>query len=537
MNEHNGSLPCRTVGEWALYSGRDYKNPFFDVIVDATFTGPTGRAWTVPAFYDGVGPGGSHIWRVRFNPGEAGRWTYRTVSRPANPDLDQGGAFEVTATGARGFLQSAPGQAWGFGYESGEPAFLLGDTVYNLFGMACCGGDVEGFLRRRAEQGFNLFRVRAQVSPFHPPDGYSTWQTRRTWPWGGSEQAPQFDRFKLDYFCTVDRVVRLAEALGVGFEVIMEAWGFEFPFNNRALFVPEWEELWLRYLIARYDAFNCVYFWTLMNEYEFYPDGDWRHNLVADRWAMRVGRRVKGLAAHGHVVSVHNGPRMPPFAQRFAADPGAIDAVMFQAWGASDADRGWLAAGIEEEIRQSLAGWPGSALLAEYGYERNPELPITFPPFAYCDSSHNRRGAWRGAFCALGVINGFENTWGPVMNLDRDQEGVSYLQNVRRFFTQVVPFERLRPAPEIVLSGRFEWGHQPLALATEDRDLVAVYLPAGGAVTLDLPKRPYDARWYDPRTGDLCPGDVQDAGLCFIAPPGSDQQGRPLDWVLVLSAG
>ena len=63
--------------------------------------------------------------------------------------------------------------------------------------------------------------------------------------------------------------MRQAEALSVGFEMIMEAWGFEYPFNNRAVFVPEWEELWMRYLIARYDAFNCVFFWTPMNEYEY----------------------------------------------------------------------------------------------------------------------------------------------------------------------------------------------------------------------------------------------------------------------------
>jgi hypothetical protein len=146
--------------------------------------------------------------------------------------------------------------------------FLFGDTTYNLFGMAQCGTDVSSFLHRRAEQGFNLLRVRLPVSPFHPPDGYSDWQNRRTWPWGGSEQAPRFDRLNLEYFHTVDQVVRIAEELGIGLEMIMEAWGFEFPFNSRQIFTVEWEELWLRYLIARYDAFTSTYFWTPLNEYE-----------------------------------------------------------------------------------------------------------------------------------------------------------------------------------------------------------------------------------------------------------------------------
>ncbi len=92
----------------------------------------------------------------------------------------------------------------------------------------------------------------------------------------------------------------------------MEAWGFEFPFNSRNIFVPEWEELWLRYLIARYDAFRAVAVWTLMNEYEFYPNGDWHYKPVADRWAIRVARWVKSVASHGHPVAVYNGPRLPP---------------------------------------------------------------------------------------------------------------------------------------------------------------------------------------------------------------------------------
>jgi len=114
----------------------------------------------------------------------------------------------------------------------------------------------------------------------------------------------------------------------------------------------------VRYLIARYDAFRSAYFWTLMNEYEYYPDGNWHHNPVADRWAMRVGCWVKQVAQHGHVVSVHNGPNDPPFARRFVADPEAVDAIMFQTWGTTAERDAWLAAGIEDRIKAS----PGASV-------------------------------------------------------------------------------------------------------------------------------------------------------------------------------
>jgi len=82
--------------------------------------------------------------------------------------------------------------------------------------------------------------------------------------------------------------VRLASDLGIGFEMIMEAWGFEYPFNQRGVFLPEYEGLWMRYLVTGYDAFTSVYIWTLMNEYEYYPDGDWRYNRAAVLWTINV---------------------------------------------------------------------------------------------------------------------------------------------------------------------------------------------------------------------------------------------------------
>ncbi|MEA3346369.1 MAG: hypothetical protein U9Q78_09065 [Chloroflexota bacterium] len=196
---------------------------------------------------------------------------------------------------------------------------------------------------------------------------------------------------------------------------------------------------------------------------------------------------LEEMGQHGHIVSVHNGPRVPPFAERFAADPEAIDSVMYQAWGTRGEDDGWLAAGIEDWIQESLKDWNGSAVFAEYGYERNPDLSLNIPGHAFCDAEHTRRGAWRGTFCALGVIHGFENSWGPWMNLDQDQPGLAYLLHLRRFFIEVVPFHRMQPASTVVVPSDRESGHRPLALSSEDCDVVAVYLPVGGRVELDLP--------------------------------------------------
>ncbi len=516
----------RTVAEWVMRSGRRYRSPFADVVLDMILTDPTGREHRMPGFHDGGG-----TWRVRFNPGLSGRWTFRTRSRPTNPDLDHEGFFEVTPREAPDFLRADPTVGWGFRFEDGTPVLIRGDTAYDLFGFDLCGGDVDGFLRRRAAQGFNLLRVKLTCGSFHPPSARYRWQTRSLWPWGGSPQAPRFDELNLDWLQSVDRTVRRIEAMGsLGLELIMECNGWEFPFNSRAIFTPEWEELWMRHLLARYDAFSCTWLWTPLNEYELYPNGAWGWSETADRWAVRIARWMKGTAPHGHVNSIHNGPRLPPFAERFRFDPEAIEAVMFQDWGATDREGGWLAAGLEGAIDAAFAGWAGSRVLAEWGYERNPALEAHFPNHEQCGRGHTRRGAWRAAGRAMGYVAGFENSWGPWMRLEEDQPGVADLQVLNRFLTRDCPFDGLAPRPDLV-TGDFAPGRRPRALASEGLERVVVYFPAGRAARIEAAPS-HAARWFDPRSGASGPAARAPDG-CFAAPGGCDEDG-PLDYALVL---
>lgn len=516
----------RTVHEITARSSRPYASPFADVTVDGEFVAPSGRLVTHPAFHDGDG-----TWKLRFNPDETGTWRYRILSRPTDAELADEGSFEVVEAETRGFLRSTPGSATGFRYENGEDVYLLGDTTYELFGMDYCGGDVAGFVRRRASQGYNLLRIRVPVSRFHPPNSHCEWQVKRCWAWGGSEQAPRFDLLNLEWFRSADRTVAMIGEAGIGIEMIMEAWGFEFPFNHRALFTAEHEAMWLRYLIARYDAYPQVYFWTPLNEYEYHTNGDWNWKPAADKWALRIARWIKATGAHGHPVAMHNGPVMPPFAERFKADPEAVDTIMFQCWGARDSEQGWLATGIDTQIAESLRGWGGTAMLAEWGYERDETAPLNFPGFEFCDRNHNRRGGWRGAFSGLSVGNGFEFTWSPAMVLDRDQPGASDLAHIGGFMTNLA--RHGRPVPADIVAGEHTVGTTPLALSAGDT--LAVYLPAGGMATLSVAGR-HRLGWFDPREGTLRDaGTVEGDTLSLTSPGGEDEKGRPFDWVATLT--
>ena len=232
---------------------------------------------------------------------------------------------------------------------------------------------------------------------------------------------------------------------------------------------------------------------------------------------------------------MHNGPRIPPFAERFRADPHAVDAIMFQEWGTRERDDGWLAAGIEELIHLAFRGWRGSAVFAEWGYERNERFGLKLPHHEFCDRDHTRRSAWRGAFCGFGIIGGFENAWGPWMLLEEDQPGVADMSVLKTFLTEVVPFADVAPVAGAA-QGAHALGRRPLVLANPSRDLAAVYLPVGGSAEIALDGlKASKAEWFDPRTGKrhAAKAQISSGKLAATAPGGESGPGRPYDWILV----
>src|SRR4249920_2840787 len=72
------------VRKWGRFeqefkSKANYENPVQDVRLGVVFTGPSGESTVVNAFWDG-----GKIWRVRFSPGEVGKWIYSTACSDAN---------------------------------------------------------------------------------------------------------------------------------------------------------------------------------------------------------------------------------------------------------------------------------------------------------------------------------------------------------------------------------------------------------------------------------------------------------------------
>ncbi len=532
------------VCEFAAVTSKRYSNPYWDVELRAEFIHEdSGITQKASGYYDGADGADEAerlIWRIRWTPMHEGEWSCRIFSIPEDGELKS--EFQLMIGPAeresKGFLRADPARPFGFRFDNGEPFFLFGDTIYNLFGAHYCGVDVGSIMKHRKSQGINYIRARLQVSPYHP-DVPNQWQNRDCWPWGGSSQLPDFMRFNLDYFKAVDEVVTLASELGIGLELILQGWMFEFPFNDRGKFIAEYEEFWHQYIVARYAAFDSVFLWCPANEYEFYPTGAaGKYHKESNRWLKRLSKQIRSMDPYAHPIGAHNWEKSIPLHERLG-DCDTIDVYLVQTnWGDETQDGKLdapLCKGLEKDMRIHSGHSVKVAVCAEFGYERTEGL-FTAPWHQRMDQHHTRRGQWRAGFSGHTVVHGFNNTWGAHMRVDKDSPGTAYLTHYFRFMTEIVRFDTLSPAPEklVSASGTEEEGTMPLCLSDEAGVVIIVYFPAAGSC--ELAANPADGgsyRWFNPRNGELTDS-LPFESSAFASPVSAEESSGGDDWVLLL---
>lgn len=519
---------------------QEVKNPFWDIEVNAVFTNNIQKIeQKLYGFYDGKDENGEHVWKIRWVPNFPGEWTCNISSYPFTQELMKEFTIQVDAEeiNKKGFLRAYPKEKWGLWFDNREPFFLLGDTMYNLFGAHYCGVDVESVLRHRKAQGVNYVRARMQVSPFHPHTG-NTWQTKACWPWGGSAQMPDFTRFNLDYFHAVDEVISVMTDLGMGLELIFEAWLGEFPFNDRNKFLSEYEELWFKYIISRYTAYPAVYVWCPANEYEFYPIGEVKYHSEADRWLKRLASTIRQYDPYHHPIGAHNWEQKVPLAERLD-HVDEIDIYLVQTDWLSELmkfDRdASLCMWLKDQMNHHSAKKEKVAICAEFGYEAAGNL-YTVDVHERFDHNHTRRGQWRAGFSGYPVVHGFNNTWGSYMTIEPDAVGAASMIHYYRFMTEEIKFYEMAPKDLFLFaSGSEEEGTLPICLANDDRSVVSVYFPTKGQCELELSSdHEYAASWMNPRTGEK--SETFSLRTQRISTPESNEGNESWgdDWVLLL---
>jgi hypothetical protein len=530
----NAEVPAwrRWEVHWIELHGRSHvENPFRDAALVGEFTSPSGRTIVTEGFYQG-----DDRWGLCLALDEEGDW--RGLWRGEGVEVHLSGPLRCTPPRNHGPIRIHPDNPYAFAHADGTPFFPMGDTCYGLYSDSPITRVLQmKYLTTRRSQGFNFVRLGVLHSPTHgqtDPD---------FWPWGGTPEKPDLDRFNPRFFQGLDMLFGGMLVQGMNAELIVLNY-YLWPFTDVKIWTPQRERQWLRYITARYAAFPNLFLWTIANEYETHPDGRYRLDVPGDPdWAKATTRFIKQHDPYRHPVTVHpvisastrgsspNDPFDPPW--RIGAFFGKDDAmdVLSQQTGQSGEGVVW---------DEQLQCWTGDApdlvaslradrrygrpvLNTESGYEYLRGHPTEKKQVHHTDKV--RHSAWRivcaGGYFAAGFNGtiGHNDVWNRIDAPNRytfvvkDEGAAEQLGLLYDFFT-TLPFWRMQPFEAVS-------GDMAVALAEPGRVYV-IYLPHGGAATVDLSDvdRALAVRWLNPRSGATTRGpDTAGGAKCSFQPP------------------
>jgi hypothetical protein len=521
-------LPAIAVPRWQMHEfelhGRSYAdNPFLDAALIGEFTSPSGKMLIIEGYH-----AGGDTWRLRFTPDQEGRWRY--LFRGEGVELLAQGSLRCVAPESHGFIRIHPDNPYAFAYADGTPFFPMGDTCYGLYSDSSITTELRTqYLKTRRSQRFNFVRLGVIHSPTHGQTDPNYW------PWGGTPDKPDFDRFNPKFFQGLDAVLAEMQAMGMNAELIVLNYYLP-PFTDERAWTLRREQQWLRYIIARYAAFPNLFLWTIANEYETHPDGRYRLDQPDDPdWARATARFIKQHDPYQHLVTVHpvisasthgNTPNDPydlpwRIGEIFGKDD-AID-VLSQQTGQSGKGVVWDGqlqcwTGDVPDLVGSLRAdrrYRRPVLNTENGYEYLRGYPTEKKQVHHTDKV--RHSAWRivcaGGYFAAGFNGtiGHSDFWNRIDAPNhytfavRDEGAAGQLGILYDFFASL-PFWRMQPFDGVA-------PNTAVALAEPGRVYV-IYLPHGGEVIVELTANPgpFASEWIHPVDGTVTPGNAVTGG-------------------------
>ncbi|KKU81020.1 MAG: hypothetical protein UY07_C0027G0001, partial [Parcubacteria group bacterium GW2011_GWA1_47_8] len=157
-----GGVPTWTHWETTLTSSKIYSNPYADVKVQVTYTGPNGQTINGYAFWDG-----DNTFRLRAMFSTVGTWSWITTSSDtSNAGLhNRSGVVQaVSYCGTNslyqhGYLKISANKRY-LTYGDGTPFLWLGDTAWSA-PIAGTQAEWESYVQKRKDQKFTVIQVGA----------------------------------------------------------------------------------------------------------------------------------------------------------------------------------------------------------------------------------------------------------------------------------------------------------------------------------------------------------------------------------------
>lgn len=521
------------VAEISLSSSVSYADPFQDVDVTATFTGPSGEVIVRPGFWDG-----GKTWRFRFAPTEVGQW--RMVTTCTNPEDAglQGVARTIQCdnyTGPyaiyqHGFLKvSANGRY--FVYADGTPFFYLGDThwlfLHERFGTSNVPGIPSQFkytVDKRVTQGFTVYQSEA----INIPHGGTH---------AGADEEAHCDlrdgltAADLPGFAEMDRKFAYIADKGLVHAHAGITWALE-PVKNPQRYTPAYMAKLGRYWAARFGAYPML--WTVAQEIDpgMYKAYD----------ATTIGLWYAGAQA-----IAENDAYAQPLGAHLQAIGHGIQGPEESTWGYKPYHKWWPV-----QLQEDLSGFA----VAKKFFENTPAKPVVLyesPYESFWTDTKGARGAGYKAFqwgmCGYGYgANGIWNDLYSTGDSGTDYEmpnrylnwydganlpGAVQLGYLKKFYTALDWWKLVPRFDDAAWSAFTDPNHS--LLSSDGNATYVVYFFGEGNQTGMLKGMAsgasYKASWFNPRGGSfIYIGHVTPAADQWAIPvrPTSD------DWILLV---
>jgi Protein of unknown function (DUF4038)/Domain of unknown function (DUF5060)/Putative collagen-binding domain of a collagenase len=487
------AVPRWQPHDFAFTAKANPTNPFL-VSFSAAVTGPDGKSFTLPGFFDGNG-----TWKIRVSPPVEGHWSL--VTKSGLPELNaRHVTFDCVANTNRNFhgvLRVDEKHPHHFIFDDGTRFFMQGYEYDWLWALDMDKPDVPTVnktLNLIAHYGFNCVLLNSYA--------YDTkWRPGKTGPddcgppllipWEGDNDHPSWSRMNLAYWRHYDEVMTALCGRGLEAHLLIKVYnkGVNWPVPGS----PE-EQLFFRWLVARYAA---------------YPNIIWDFSKEAQRETNEVYKQdwLKYLRAtdpYHHLVTAHDDDR--------AYNRGAYD-------GLADFRADQQHSHYHETILRQRArrNWP--VVNVESDYECGPG-GINDRTYGSAQSTDKTlRTLWAIAMAGGYTVYYYTYTaWDVIHPLDMPPG----YAGMKRFgdFWRGTDYWLLQPSDNLVSAG---W-----CLADPGREYV-VYLNDAKPFTLEIKgtTETLSAEWFNPFTGESKAAGSQGNGTSAFNPP-ADWSNTPL---------
>lgn len=434
---------------------KEHPNPYLSLQMHAEIRSPRHRTVALPAFWNG------EKMIIRFAANDPGDWEFR-ISSSLKRYEGKSGKISATAAAVPGFVIPANGHHW-MTSENRLAHLWMGDVAYELPWMERTAA--RALIEARAGARFTHLRFYAMSGPQL-----------------GAGAFTNPDQPNVEFYRKLDEFVSFTNDKGMVADLILGR------ANNQVsdLFrTPAQRERYLRYMVARYAAFNVT--WQLVQSWETYSAG---RDLLRE-----MGTVLKRLDPYGHPRSAHADETSAPL-----LSDGWMDHVLY---GSSDDQLGAIEHQMVAAPRVSI---DFATSPPEQQGTRREAAHVSF-----------RKQLWNatmnGQYPVARIASGLGGPAAEAPNAKAMNTWFDFMSKTR--YWELEPYFDVDGARGVALPG------------TEY--IVYIEEPTG-PIEVRLEKHGYDVKWLNPGTGEVTLAEGFKSEKFVIEPPS-----REHDWILHIS--